>query len=86
MSLIDRIKDGASRLTLEQQLSAKKAGVIGQVLGMALATSYLVFYKGYWYWFLFFFFTVFVMVVELLGVNKQLVQLRKMNNLIGGRK
>ena len=84
--MFKRIKQGFKDITLQQQLEAKKIGLYGQITGMLLAGGVICVFKGMWWWSLLFAASIFIFYLELITVNKQLDQAKKMNKLTGWNK
>lgn len=71
-----RWKKGIERVTPLQQLRAKRTGVSGQVFGVFVGMVVLV-TQGLYYWLVLLGFTLFVLLIDLLGIHQQVKQLEK---------
>lgn len=74
-----RWKKGMENIPPIDQLKAKRVGIAGQVVGMLVATSFLLF-QGMWAWVPVTLFTVMIFCVEFVGVHQQVKQLEEFDS------
>ena len=75
--------EGIKQSTPSQMLVAKRWGHIGMIAGIILAYSFMA-QRGLWYFILFFAAMIFLQVLDIINVNKQLVQTRMIDDQLAG--